>query len=476
MKKLIVFLFNFCILFVFGKPIDQEKKQLFQKAGFEMTLAPEKASEVLDYLEKNFTLNSEEQQKLDYLRIKSSFFQNNLTDALKKISSSDESLSPDIIILKQSILYYLRIYYDSEFIKASQDKDILFSKEIMTFLNRLNQSRPVESKQELSNILIKAQSCNLMIARESLLYLMGFLADHDRDPNDSFFITSIYNLYKNDLQFKIVYANYLINNNKLEAAKKMISELPKESLEQTTNLNLKYCYYDIMAKLYAKTQAYDNYKETVEKKDLLLKALNQTRFSAKNKWFNILEDNFRTEQESLLKNRKKILFSIVGISTLIIILVVIRFFQINSQVKEYQNFILRINLLKEKKAPQQQAISEKTENILLKKLDDFENTEDYIKTDLSLQSLAKKLETNTKYLSETINTHKQKNFNAYINELRINYIINKLKDKPIYRSYKIKYLAEESGFSTHSAFTAVFKTVTGMSPANYIQLLKQKEE
>jgi len=99
-----------------------------------------------------------------------------------------------------------------------------------------------------------------------------------------------------------------------------------------------------------------------------------------------------------------------------------------------------------------------------------------LKIPMIVQSLAKKLETNTKYLSEAINNHKQKNFNAYINELRINYIIGKLKNKPIYRSYKIKYLAEESGFSTHSAFAAVFKSVTGMSPANYIQLLKQKEE
>ncbi|RXM52850.1 hypothetical protein BOQ60_26210, partial [Chryseobacterium sp. CH1] len=31
------------------------------------------------------------------------------------------------------------------------------------------------------------------------------------------------------------------------------------------------------------------------------------------------------------------------------------------------------------------------------------------------------------------------------------------------------YLAEYSGFSSHSAFTTVFKSVTGMSPNVYIQ-------
>jgi hypothetical protein len=35
-----------------GKPIDLEKKQLLQKAGYEITLMPDKATESLDYLEK----------------------------------------------------------------------------------------------------------------------------------------------------------------------------------------------------------------------------------------------------------------------------------------------------------------------------------------------------------------------------------------------------------------------------------------
>ena len=114
--------------------------------------------------------------------------------------------------------------------------------------------------------------------------------------------------------------------------------------------------------------------------------------------------------------------------------------------------------------------------MLLQRLQDFEKTTDYIRPDISLQNLAKKLDTNTKYLSEIINKHKQKNFNTYINELRINYITDKLKENTVYRNYQIKFLAEESGFSTHSAFAAAFKAVNGLSPAHYIQLLNHKEE
>lgn len=475
MKKLFFLILLLLFSFGLGKTVDPEIKQLFQKAGYEMTMHPDKAAEVLDYLEKNFKLDHDDKQKLEYLRIKSLFFQNNLNETLKKISDDDYQLSPEIVILKQSILNYLGIS-SNPYLENSGENDITFSREIMSVLDKIRKGKTKNQIQELSGILKKAKTSNLIIARENLFYLVDFVADNDRNYSNELFMRGIDSLYRNDFQFRIAYAKYLVSNNKIAQAKSIISDLPSETFEQSTNLNLKYDYYDLLSRYYARTESIEKYKVTVEQKDSLLKILNETRFAAKNKWFNILEDNFKNEQTKLIDSRQKILFSILGIGLLIVILITIRYVQVGSQNKEYQNFINRINLLKERKSPQPQVISEKTENLLLKKLDDFEKTDDFIKSDISLQNLAKKLETNTKYLSETINTHKQKNFNAYINELRINYIINKLKEKPIYRSYKIKYLAEESGFSTHSAFAAVFKSVTGMSPANYIQLLKQKEE
>jgi YesN/AraC family two-component response regulator len=90
---------------------------------------------------------------------------------------------------------------------------------------------------------------------------------------------------------------------------------------------------------------------------------------------------------------------------------------------------------------------------------------------MSLATLAAQLDTNTKYLSETINKHYHDNFNTYINRLRINYIIEKLKNEPEYLNYKISYLAEESGFSSHSSFATIFKTITGIAPTVFIELI-----
>jgi AraC-like DNA-binding protein len=125
---------------------------------------------------------------------------------------------------------------------------------------------------------------------------------------------------------------------------------------------------------------------------------------------------------------------------------------------------------KEEKNPIMPAEAEEK---LLEKLSDFEKKQLFLERKVSLPFVAAEIETNTKYLSYIIKQHKGKDFNEYINDLRINYIVQKLTDDPIYRQYKINILAEESGFSSHSKFTTVFKATLGVSPSEFIRYLKQ---
>lgn len=121
-------------------------------------------------------------------------------------------------------------------------------------------------------------------------------------------------------------------------------------------------------------------------------------------------------------------------------------------------------------------ISKEKEEEILKKLENFEVSDRFLNKDMSLAVLAGQLDTNTKYLSEVINKYKGKNFNHYINELRINHIAYILKTNPTFLNYKVSYLADVSGFSSHSSFATVFKNITGMSPQTYIQqIVKTKE-
>lgn len=119
-------------------------------------------------------------------------------------------------------------------------------------------------------------------------------------------------------------------------------------------------------------------------------------------------------------------------------------------------------------------IPSSAENMILEKLEKFEAAEKFINPKISVASVAVMFKTNPTYLSETIKKHKGKNFNTYINDLRINYICKEILENRTFLNYKISYLAEHAGFSSHSTFTTVFKTVTGISPSTFLREAEKK--
>ena len=138
---------------------------------------------------------------------------------------------------------------------------------------------------------------------------------------------------------------------------------------------------------------------------------------------------------------------------------------------------LKDSIEKEQKTTEKESpkVSKEKEDEILQKLQEWELSANFLSKNMSISILSAQTEINTKYLSEVINSNKGKNFNAYINELRINHIASLLKNDPAFLNYKVSYLAEYSGFSSHGAFTNVFKSITGMSPNHYIQeIIKNK--
>lgn len=122
------------------------------------------------------------------------------------------------------------------------------------------------------------------------------------------------------------------------------------------------------------------------------------------------------------------------------------------------------------------SISSKTENDLLKKLELFEKNKGFIKKDINLATLSKQFETNTKYLSEIIKIHRQKPFNSYLNELRVYYIVNRIKNEPKYINTKVSYLASDCGFTSHSTFTTIFTQIMNESPSAFLKRIKEEQK
>lgn len=107
------------------------------------------------------------------------------------------------------------------------------------------------------------------------------------------------------------------------------------------------------------------------------------------------------------------------------------------------------------------------------KIQKLEDKQYYLRQDCTMHNMAKKLKTNTSYLSKIVNTHLEKSFSTYINELRINHAILELKNNKRLRSYSVKGIAEEMGYKNADAFSRYFKAATGISPTVYIKKIQE---
>ena len=92
----------------------------------------------------------------------------------------------------------------------------------------------------------------------------------------------------------------------------------------------------------------------------------------------------------------------------------------------------------------------------------------YLRTDLKLQDVAVCLHTNSSYVSECINSVCGQTFSQFVNEFRVRHAMELLRQQP---DMKIVAITSASGFSTEASFFRNFKTVTGMTPREWVASL-----
>lgn len=102
---------------------------------------------------------------------------------------------------------------------------------------------------------------------------------------------------------------------------------------------------------------------------------------------------------------------------------------------------------------------------LIQDLEEFsKNREALCNNDITLSFLAKKLNTNQKYLSLVINEYYNCNFSTFLNERRIRESCLMLTEST-YKNYSIEAISKEAGFTSKSAFNKAFKKYTGLTPS-----------
>lgn len=115
------------------------------------------------------------------------------------------------------------------------------------------------------------------------------------------------------------------------------------------------------------------------------------------------------------------------------------------------------------------------ENEIMMKLKALDNKMFYLRPDFTQQEVARKIKTNTTYLSYVVNKNYNKSFSMYYNELRIAYVINEIISNSKYREYTTQAIAESAGFKNADSFASSFKKKTGVTPYQFINEIKKRE-
>lgn len=291
-------------------------------------------------------------------------------------------------------------------------------------------------------------------------------------------------------------AQVCIEKKDLKNAKKYL-DLAEKISESSGFLQLKNAVYNTAQEYYVKTNDFKNLTKVAIKKDSVSKKITEKNDAFINESYTQLyEQNNKISEGSFRKD----VIIIVGAVLLVLIIagfMVYTKIRHKKNLQKFNEILERINKERrindesvkeiglfpkdqkenERKTEQEYSVTmtTATERKILMKLYEFEQSDIFTNNNISLPYLASLFETNTKYLSFVINTHKKKDFNNYINELRVFYVIKKLKINPKYRKYKIAVLAEEAGFSSQNKFATIFKKVTSMSPSQFIRHLEEEK-
>ena len=251
-------------------------------------------------------------------------------------------------------------------------------------------------------------------------------------------------------------------------------------------------YYQLLAENYKSVDSIDRFYEYYERFNLEKEKLSVHHIETLENIHNI---NLKGVEEQVTAEKRAKYYWIIAflIAAFIAIYFFIRHYKQNRKnQKRFEELLKQIETFEKNQTPKvsntirsYQVLQPQSKDVkpytikdekvteILEKLKKLEEKEYYLRQDCTLHNMAKKLKTNTAYLSKIINTELNKSFNTYINELRVNYAIISIKNNSKLRSYSVRGIAEELGYKNADAFSRFFKATTGLSPSVYIKKINQ---
>lgn len=258
-----------------------------------------------------------------------------------------------------------------------------------------------------------------------------------------------------------------------------ITKVSKENLLMT---------YNIMTQCYNEKNDTKNAYRYAQKSLELIQSIEGIKSKSLNFLHNYDLNKIKEESKSIIASKNYFKISLFGILILFAVVVYSFYYYYKNQKEKHYRFLKIIQNLKESKTseisilqidktepqPKQTLDEELIEKIALG-LKKLELKETFLDPNFKLAFVAKKLNTNTAYLSQYFNQVMQKTFSEYTQELRIHYVLQKLKDAPYFRKYTLQAIAEEVGYKDANTLVRVFKKQTGLTPNYYIEKLENTD-
>ena len=281
-------------------------------------------------------------------------------------------------------------------------------------------------------------------------------------------------------QSKFRLAESYFYNGEYQQAKKIFDQISTKDLQQYKLLKnavvIKYYYAQIYSKL-GDIEKAAKYIETFQVQ------IEEFYRDMSANTIDVLTQNELNEKKQILDNlakEEKTNSYLMVFLTSVFLLVVFLFFYMRNQRRKFQvkidDLLKNIEKSKAEKSTTVQTIKEAKAKKLLLKLSKIEDQELFLNKNYSLNMVAKKIDSNSSYVSQIINTYWNKSFVDYTNELRINYILKKLKEDRTYQKFTLLAIAESVGYKSLSSFNKHFKNIAGITPKQYLSYLKVHSE
>ena len=334
-----------------------------------------------------------------------------------------------------------------------------------------------------TNKLLLGENYRIYHALLEQFYGAIYLVKKDVVKSKNHFLKSIH-FQKKVNDWMLVYSykgliNLCINQNQPDSLA-YYEELIQPLLLKTDDYYLKNEYYKLVAKYYQEKDSVNIANEYLNKQLVFSEKIALRNQKVNNTLIKEIKENFH-------QTKKR---NIITFWTLLIVIPIIALFVFEkSKVKKLKTseplkfnnledstnfFVDNITLEKNKIViPETDLhISADTENRLYTDLIRIEKEHFYLDKTTSLTKVANQLFTNSTYISYIIKKYRNQNFSDYIMNLRIQYLIQSLKEKEELLDSKLSYLADYAGFLSHSKFTTSFKTIVGKTPSQYIDELR----